>query len=106
MEDWWKEIEEHSCRDQLSFNLVLWKNKNIKFKYLDKDIYRSIYLNWHVKHKKDIQDNQITTNFGGTYDFIGCKPIKNVEPVPKSKPSEPIPTKTVVIPTPIKRIFY
>jgi len=26
MEDWWKEIEHHSRRDQLSFNYVAWKN--------------------------------------------------------------------------------
>ncbi len=38
-----------------------------------------------------------TSNYGGTYDFIGCKPIKE---------SEPVSTKTVTIPTPIKRIFY
>lgn len=27
MEDWWKEVKTKSCRDQLSFNYVAWKNK-------------------------------------------------------------------------------
>ena len=104
MEDWWKEIEEHSCRDQLSFNFVLWKNKNIKFKYLDKNIYKSSYLNWHVKHKKDIQDKQITTNFGGNHDIIRERIIE--EPVPKIQEPTPKIDKIIQLPTPIKRIFY
>jgi len=32
MEKWWKEIENYSYRDQLSFNYIKWKNKiNVKF---------------------------------------------------------------------------
>ena len=48
----------------------------------------------------------ITTNFGGTYDIIGCKPIKNVEPVPKIQEPTPKIDKIIQLPTPVKRIFY
>lgn len=97
MEDWWNEIKNGSHRDQLSFNYVLWKNPNINISYLNKYIYDSKFFFWDTSHGKNKMNETITTNFGGTYDFIGCKPIKK---------SEPVPTKTVVIPTPIKRIFY
>ena len=30
MEDWWKELEEGSRRDQISFPYVLWKNGYVK----------------------------------------------------------------------------
>lgn len=97
MEDWWNEIKNGSHRDQLSFNYVLWKNPNINISYLNKYIYNSKYFFWDTSHGKNKMNKTITTNFGGTYDIIGCKPIKN---------SEPVPAKTVVIPTPVKRIFY
>ena len=51
MEDWWKEIEQGSCRDQLSFNYALWKNKKTHITYLDKKIYNSKYFFWNTKHK-------------------------------------------------------
>lgn len=35
MENWYKEIEKYSHRDQLSFNYISWKT-GIKFKYLPK----------------------------------------------------------------------
>ena len=73
-------------------------------KHLDKNIYKSSYLNWHVKHKKDIQDKQITTNFGGNRDIIRERIIE--EPVPKIKEPTPKIDKIIQIPTPIKRIFY
>ena len=95
--DMWNEIKNGSHRDQLSFNYVLWKNPNINISYLNKYIYDSKYPFWDTSHGKNKMNETITTNFGGTYDIIGCKPIKEKEPVP---------TKTVVIPTPVKRIFY
>ena len=93
MNNWWEQIANESHRDQLSFNYVIWKT-GLSFEYLDKALCNSKYFYWRKEHgRKNIN----YSNFGGTYDIIGCKPIKN---------SEPVPTKTVVIPTPIKRIFY
>ena len=39
MEDWFEELKNGSHRDQLSFNYILWKNQDVKVKYLDKYIY-------------------------------------------------------------------
>ena len=93
MNSWWEQIANESHRDQLSFNYVIWKT-GLSFEYLDKALCNSKYFYWRKEHgRKNIN----YSNFGGTHDIIGCKPIKN---------SEPVPAKTVVIPTPIKRIFY
>lgn len=40
MERWWGEIEQHSHRDQLSFNYTSWK-LGIDFNYLDKNLFHS-----------------------------------------------------------------
>lgn len=34
MQEWWREIENHSIRDQISFNYVMWKS-DIDLKYID-----------------------------------------------------------------------
>ena len=52
MEDWFNELKDNSHRDQLSFNYVLWKNSDIKIKYLDKNIYKSKWFRWNGIHKK------------------------------------------------------
>ena len=39
-------MKDNSHRDQLSFNYVLWKNSDIKIKYLDKHIYKSKWFSW------------------------------------------------------------
>ena len=50
MEHWWKEIENHSRRDQISFNYVAWKNK-LKFNYIYKDSIENVYFKqlMHIK---------------------------------------------------------
>lgn len=50
METWWAEIEKGSHRDQLSFNYALWKNKDVRFKYMDKKTCESSYFKWLKKH--------------------------------------------------------
>lgn len=52
MENWWKEVETKSYRDQLSFNYALWKNQDVKIKYLDKTIFKCQYFKWNSGHKK------------------------------------------------------
>lgn len=52
MECWFKEVKEKSHRDQLSFNYVLWKNKNVKVTYMDKNIFKSKWANWKIGHAK------------------------------------------------------
>ena len=50
METWFNELKDNSHRDQLSFNYALWKNQDVKVKYLDKYIYKSTYFHWLCKH--------------------------------------------------------
>ena len=50
METWFNELKDNSHRDQLSFNYALWKNQDVKVKYLDKYIYKSEYFHWNCKH--------------------------------------------------------
>lgn len=42
-EDWWRELEQWSKRDQMSFNYVAWKN-HFKFAYLEGDPTKSAYF--------------------------------------------------------------
>ena len=53
MECWFEEIKNGSHRDQLSFNYVSWKNKDVKIIYLDKYIYKSEYFLWNGSHAKN-----------------------------------------------------
>jgi hypothetical protein len=43
MEEWWKEIEKFSYRDQISFPYVCWKN-DFKPDICDQDIYNNEWL--------------------------------------------------------------
>lgn len=52
MEAWFEELKDNSHRDQLSFNYVLWKNKDIKVIYMDKNICKSKYFFWKASHKE------------------------------------------------------
>ena len=54
MEAWWNEIENGSHRDQLSFNYALWKNSDVKIKYLDKSIFNCKYLKHGSRHVKPV----------------------------------------------------
>ena len=48
MENWWNEIYNYSHRDQLSFNLVLWKSR-IKIKYISKFLLND-YFHFFISH--------------------------------------------------------
>jgi hypothetical protein len=50
MEEWWHEIENHSVRDQISFNYVIWK-QNIKLNYLPISMLDNPFFAY-VGHKK------------------------------------------------------
>ena len=50
MEAWFNEVKEKSHRDQLSFNYVLWKNDDVKMKYIDKKIFRSKWMKLKQGH--------------------------------------------------------
>lgn len=52
MEDWWYFVANWSCRDQLSFNYVAWKN-GFQYSTISGDIRRgNPYIYWLGKHKK------------------------------------------------------
>ena len=63
MEQWFEELKNGSHRDQLSFNYVAWKNKDIKIFYLDKAICKSQWFSWGATHKKgNITSSSNTTS--------------------------------------------
>jgi len=49
MNQWFQEIKEHSHRDQLSFNYILWKTGNKDIKYISKQ-YLAKYFNQYPIH--------------------------------------------------------
>ena len=53
MEDWFNEVKNGSHRDQLSFNYVSWKNKDIKVIYMDRKICKSEFFYWDGLHHKN-----------------------------------------------------
>lgn len=59
MESWWNEVKNKSLRDQLSFNYVLWKNKDVKVDYIDFEIYKS---KWFHLYKNHIRQGDRITN--------------------------------------------
>ena len=68
MEEWFEELKNGSHRDQLSFNYVCWKNKDVKIKYLDKYIYKSEYFNWSGKHSRHNGTKQTANRRSTAYD--------------------------------------
>ena len=63
MEAWWQEVKNGSHRDQLSFDYVRWKNNDVKFKFLDKDICKSSYFWWDQTHGKSLTKKIINSAF-------------------------------------------
>jgi glycosyltransferase involved in cell wall biosynthesis len=55
--DWWDEIKNYSHRDQLSANFALWKNREIKPKYLN--FYKVLSLNGKFMPGKRLTKNLI-----------------------------------------------
>ncbi|MFH0846032.1 MAG: glycosyltransferase domain-containing protein [Patescibacteria group bacterium] len=49
MEAWWQEIQNGSCRDQLSFNYVAWKN-NFNFCYIEQSSRKNRWF-LHTQHR-------------------------------------------------------
>lgn len=74
MEDWFNELKNNSHRDQLSFNYVCWKNKDVKVKYIDKSIFDSKWFKWNKYH-----------NFKKPNTIVLNKPKQNVEVKTKPK---------------------
>lgn len=59
MNDWWKEIDTYTVRDQLSINFVMWKNKIDLFEILE-----NAYENKYYR-KKATKNINFSTNMGG-----------------------------------------
>lgn len=53
MENWFYQIKHYSHRDQLSFNYILWKNRNKNVKYIPKE-YINDYFNQTLFHLKNV----------------------------------------------------
>jgi len=54
MENWFYQIKHYSHRDQLSFNYILWKNRNKNVKYIPKE-YIKDYFNQSLFHLKNVE---------------------------------------------------
>jgi len=67
MEDWWQEIQNHSRRDQLSFNYVAWKNR-LDFVYIDGDSRNNDYFIW-ATHKESLK-NRIIAKINSCRKFL------------------------------------
>ncbi len=82
MEKWFEEVKNHSHRDQLSFNYVLWKCPEIKISYMRKDIYKSEWFKWNGGHSKT---KKATSNTGTTANKIekSTRPRKTIEQLKK-----------------------
>ena len=52
MDEWWEEIKNGSHRDQLSFNYICWKNKDIKVIFLNDKTCDSKWFKWRKIHSK------------------------------------------------------
>ena len=86
MEDWFAELKDKSHRDQLSFNYVCWKNKDINITYIDKLIDNSIYFH-KTTHSRRI--NSTTSN-------NSIKPnVSNENTKTKSVETKPIRPKVI-----------
>ena len=78
MECWWGEIEQHSHRDQLSFNYAVWKTK-VNFNYIDKNIFTSDWFQLGNKHSYQpnlIKQQQV--NNGKIYYSVPFNCQKNI----------------------------
>lgn len=56
-EDWWREVEMLSNRDQLSFNYAAWKN-NFQYELMDGSVRNNKYFNWIGSHKQKTNLNE------------------------------------------------
>lgn len=68
-EDWWKELITESKRDQLSFNVMAWKN-NINYGLIEGTVFNNIYFKslHHKNSKLNIKGKimfLLTSRFGG-----------------------------------------
>ena len=81
METWWNEIEQHSHRDQLSFNYAVWKT-GIGFNYIDKNIFSSEWFqlgNKHSYHQPTLIKQQQQNNaIGKIYYSVPFNSQKNI----------------------------
>ena len=79
MEDWYKEVINHSKRDQLSFNYVCWKN-SFNYDECDRHYWRNEYFE-SVDHKRSIPEtqksNKILSNFRKNYSNRQIEDILN-----------------------------
>lgn len=65
MNQWWSEIEKYSCRDQLSFNYICWKN-NFNYDRCDLSCFENQYFIWRPHSKSHVVVSQL---FWYTHDF-------------------------------------
>ena len=75
MEEWWKEIEEFSSRDQLSFNFVMWKHA-LRYTVIPWNIYINKYFTYkphldYIPSKKRQPDRGFFLNMNYWIGRIG-----------------------------------
>ena len=98
MDTWWEELRNGSHRDQLSFNYAMWKNQDVKVKFLDKTTCESPYFKWdksHGKKKMNITSDAKTGTSANINAVLG-RAVETKKPAPKPTPKpKPNPTKPI-----------
>jgi hypothetical protein len=72
---WWREVEKHSRRDQLSFNYVLWRY-SIHIRILNPFLFGSIYFHLYSHSKKGKPTEvKFRPDYGTLINFLNGKPV-------------------------------
>lgn len=92
MDHWWNEVRRGSHRDQLSFDYVRWKHKDIRVNILDKGTCESEYFQWdnsHGKKGKKIDGASILGTMNSAHGMPeNLKKRLTSKPKPTPKPRE------------------
>jgi hypothetical protein len=74
MATWWRQIEDHSKRDQLSFNYSAWKHE-FKPYYIPGDLRNNQYFYLLSKHRKDYRWKYLKYQIKKTFGWVNRKSL-------------------------------
>jgi hypothetical protein len=73
--EWWHEIFKYSKRDQLSFNYVLWKNRELKIRILNPALLVSEYMSYWKHGEDNDYKIKIPENYGTMINYLNGVPV-------------------------------